>query len=82
MSIFPYRGYEIEPGHQYHDDIRKYVPYALIRRAGCPDQTPIPATVGNLFGQQDEAERVSLLQAQAIIDGHLDRRDGALLDLG
>jgi len=82
MNVFPYRGYEIEPGHQYHDDIRKYVPYALIRRAGRPDQTAVPATGPILLWRQDEADRAGLQLARSLIDGHLDQRDGTLVDLG
>ncbi|AAQ59789.1 Uncharacterised protein [Chromobacterium violaceum] len=82
MNVAHYRGYEIEPGHQYRDDIRKYVPYALIRKVGVPDRTPIPATYPEFYDLEADAERVSIACAKIIIDSHLDRHDQGLADLG
>lgn len=82
MTIVRYRGYEIKPGHQYHDDIRKYVPYALIRKADFPDRTPKPATCQTLYDREADAERASITCAEVMIDSHLDSHDQGLADLG
>ncbi|VVD98272.1 hypothetical protein PCO31110_02002 [Pandoraea communis] len=81
MKTIRYRGYDIQPDCPYFDDIRRWGVRCLIRRSGHDGPQPEPATSQEFFGTEQEAIAAGIECARAMIDGHLDRGTGALVNL-
>ncbi|WP_197329520.1 CV_2116 domain-containing protein [Ralstonia syzygii] len=81
MKTVQYRGYDIVPDCPYDDQIRRWGVLCQLRKQGNAEQQPVPAATPHFFANHEDAIVNGVRYAKAMIDGHLDRRSGALIDL-